>query len=138
MEQNGPEKIFNILESLIFMEGFPDSSFGKESVFNAGPQFNSWVGKFCWRRDRLPTEVFWGFPCGSAGKKIQCRRPGFDPWVGKFPWRRERPLQYSGLENSIDCIVHGLAKSGTQLSDSLSLSSSWTFNFYTTKFTHFT
>ena len=27
------------------------------------------------------------------------------------------PLQYSGLENSMDCIVHGVAKSGTQLSD---------------------
>ena len=27
------------------------------------------------------------------------------------------PLQFSGLENSIDCIVHGVAKSQTQLSD---------------------
>ena len=36
MEQNRPEKIFNILESLIFMEAFPDSSVAKESVFNAG------------------------------------------------------------------------------------------------------
>ena len=27
------------------------------------------------------------------------------------------PLQYSGLENSMDCIVHGIAKSWTQLSD---------------------
>ena len=27
------------------------------------------------------------------------------------------PLQYSGLENSMDCIVHGVAKSQTQLSD---------------------
>ena len=27
------------------------------------------------------------------------------------------PLQYSGLENSTDCIVHGVAKSQTQLSD---------------------
>ena len=32
----------------------------------------------------------WGFPCGSAGKKSTCGRPGFDPWVGKIPWRRER------------------------------------------------
>ena len=46
------------------------------------------------------------------------RGPGFDPWVGKIPWRRERlPLQYSGLENSTGCIVHGSAKSQTQLSD---------------------
>jgi len=27
------------------------------------------------------------------------------------------PLQYSGLENSMDCIVHGVAKSQAQLSD---------------------
>ena len=27
------------------------------------------------------------------------------------------PLQYSGLENSMDCIVHGVAKSQTRLSD---------------------
>ena len=29
----------------------------------------SWVGKIPWRRERLPTPVFLGFPCGSAGKK---------------------------------------------------------------------
>ena len=27
------------------------------------------------------------------------------------------PLEYSGLENSVDCIVHGVAKSWTRLSD---------------------
>ena len=41
---------------------------------------------------------------------LKCRRPGFDPWVGKIPWKRE---QYSGLENSLDCIVRGVAKSRT-------------------------
>ena len=33
---------------------------------------DSWVGKVCWRRDRLPTPVFLGFPCGSAGKESPC------------------------------------------------------------------
>ena len=34
----------------------------------------------------------------------------------KIPWRRERyPLQYSDLENSMDCIVHGVRKSQTRL-----------------------
>ena len=32
------------------------------------PVFDSWVGKICWRRDRLLTPIFLGFPCGSAGK----------------------------------------------------------------------
>ena len=52
-------------------------------------------------------------------------KPRFDPWIGKIPWRREQrllwrreyPLQYSGLENSMDCIVHGVTKSRTRLSD---------------------
>ena len=34
--------------------------------------FNSWIGKIHWRRDRLPTPVFLGFPCGSAGKESAC------------------------------------------------------------------
>ena len=49
---------------------------------------------------------------------LQCGRPGFNPWVGKTPWRRDSyTLQYSGLENFMDCIVHGVAKSWAQLSD---------------------
>ena len=30
---------------------------------------DSWVVKIPWRRDRLPTPAFLGFPCGSAGKE---------------------------------------------------------------------
>ena len=45
-------------------------------------------------------------------------RPGFDPWIGKIPWKgKGYPLQYSGLENSMDCIVHRVAKSRTPLGD---------------------
>ena len=36
------------------------------------PQFDSWVRKICWRRDRLPSPVFLGFPCVSAGKESAC------------------------------------------------------------------
>ena len=32
-------------------------------------QFDSWVGKIRWRRDRLPTPVFLGFFCGFAGEE---------------------------------------------------------------------
>ena len=32
------------------------------------PGFDPWVGKICSRRERLPTPIFLGFPCGSAGK----------------------------------------------------------------------
>ena len=44
--------------------------------------------------------------------------PGLIPGLEKSPGERKGyPLQYSGLENSMDCIVHGVAKSQTQLSD---------------------
>ena len=57
------------------------------------------------------THVHWSFHDDSAGKESTCK-PRFNPWVGKIPWRREGyPLQYSGLENSMDCILHGAAKS---------------------------
>ena len=48
-------------------------------------------------------------PCISVGKKIclQCERPGFDSWIGNTHGERKGyPLQYSGLENFMDCIVH--------------------------------
>ena len=76
------------------------------------PWFDSWVGKICRRRDRLPTPVFLGFLCDSAGKEIrlQCGAPGFNPWVGKGPWRRERlptPVFWPGE-------FHGLQSMGSQ------------------------
>ena len=78
------------------------------------PRFDSWVGKTHWRRNRLPTPVFLGLPCGSAGKESACNAGdlGSSPGLGRFPGEgNSYPLQYSGLENSMDCIVHGVAKS---------------------------
>ena len=41
-----------------------------------------------------------------------------DPWVRRYPEEgKSYPLQFSGLENSMDCVVHGVAKSQTWLSD---------------------
>ena len=37
------------------------------------PGFNPWVGKIPWRRDRLPTPEFLGFPGGSDGKESTCK-----------------------------------------------------------------
>ena len=77
---------------------------------------DSWVGKICWRRDRLPTPVFLGVPCGSAGKESACNvgDAGSVPGLGRSPREgKGYPLQYSGLENSMDCIVHGVAESDT-------------------------
>ena len=68
----------------------------------------------------IPTPVFLDFPCGSAGKQSTCNSgdlcsiPGF----GRSPREgKGYSLQYSGLENSMDRIVHGVAKSQTRLSN---------------------
>ena len=46
------------------------------------------------------------------------RDAGFIPRSGRSPGEGNgNPLQYSGLDNSMDCIVHGVAKNRTQLSD---------------------
>ena len=43
---------------------------------------------------------------------------GSIPWLGRSPGEGNgNLLQYFCLENSMDCIVHGVAKSWTQLSD---------------------
>ena len=61
-----------------------------------------------------------GFPAGSAGKESACNVGdlGSIPGLGRSPGpRNSYLLQYSDLENFMDCIVHGAAKSWTQLSD---------------------
>ena len=63
------------------------------------------------------------FPCGSAGKESACNVEdlGSIPGLGRSPEEgNSYPLQYSGLENSIDSTVHGLATSWTWLLLSLS------------------
>ena len=54
-----------------------------------------------------------GLPCGSAGKESACK-------VGDLALIRAEgkgySLLYSGLENSRDCVVHGVAKSQIRLS----------------------
>ena len=62
----------------------------------------------------------WGFPDSSVGKQFACNVGdlGLIPGLGRSPGEgKGYPLQYSGLENSVNCIVHGVAKSWTQLSD---------------------
>ena len=73
-----------------------------------------------WKRDRLPTPVFLGFCCGSAGKESTCNMvdlgsiPGLERSLGEG---KGYPLQYSGLENSMTSLVHEIAKSQMWMSD---------------------
>ena len=68
--------------------------------------------------------ILWGpgawqsFYDSSGGKESACNVGvlGSIPELGRSPGEgKGYPLQYSGLENSVDCIVHGVAKSWTQL-----------------------
>ena len=61
-----------------------------------------------------------GFPCDSAGKESVCNVGDLSsiPGLGRSPGEgKGYPLQSSGLENSLDRIVHSVAKSWTRLSD---------------------
>ena len=61
-----------------------------------------------------------GFPDGSVGEESACSAgdPSLIPGLGRSPGEgKGYPLQCSGLENSTDCVVHGVAKSWTWLSD---------------------
>ena len=60
----------------------------------------------------LPLWLSWWRIC------LQCRRPGSIPGLGKSPGEgKGYPLQYSGLENSMDCIVYRVPNSQTRLGD---------------------
>ena len=64
--------------------------------------------------------IYQGFPCGSAGKESACNAGnlGSIPGLGRSPGEgKGYPIEYSGLENSMDYIVHWVAKSQTRLSD---------------------
>ena len=65
---------------------------------------DSWLRKIYWRRDRLPTPVFLGFPGGLTGKESSSIMED----MGSIPGLRRSPgeekgysLHYSGRENSI-------------------------------------
>ena len=90
---------------------------------------NSWCQK-CWGpltyRMWTLTGWFWGasmqdcFPDSSDGKESTCNMGdlGLIPGLGRSPGEgKGYPLQYSSLENSMDHVVHGVAKSWTRLSD---------------------
>ena len=64
--------------------------------------------------DRLATPVFLGFPGGSAGMESTCSAGDLSliPGLGRYPGEgKGYPFQYSGLENSMDGLVHGVAES---------------------------
>ena len=111
-----PEDLSFVLSTI--NRGFPHSSVGEESACNAGDT-GSIPGSGRSRGEGigwLPTPVFLGFPCGSADKESACNEGdrGSIPGLGRSPGEgKGNPLRYSGLKNSMDCIVHGVTKNWT-------------------------
>ena len=101
--------------------GFPDSSVGKESTCNSGDSGSiPGSGRSTGEGIGYPLQYSLGFPGGSTCE--ECTHSvgdlGLIPGLGRPPRKgKGYPLQYAGLENSVDCVVHGIAKSRTRLSD---------------------
>ena len=124
---------FKSINDLIFTtqiglsEGFLGSSASKRICFQCGKTcFDSWVWKISWRWDRLPTAILLGFPGGSVGKESACNKGdlGSIPGLGRS-LGGEGIATHSSIiawRNPMDkgawwAILHGVAKSQTQLSD---------------------
>ena len=109
-------KIFNVFNSRkytvssLYWESLGGSASPIAQLVKNSPAMQQTLLRFLgWedplRRDRLPTPVFLGFPCGSAGKESTCNAGdlGLIPGLGRSPGEGNGyPLQYSGLENSMD------------------------------------
>ena len=101
--------------------GFPDNSAGKESACHAGdpgsiPGLQRSAGEgICY-----PFQDSWASLVAQLVKNPPAM---WKTWVRSLGWE-DSPgevkgclLQYSGLENSMDCVVHGVAKCRTRLRD---------------------
>ena len=97
------------------LKGFSSSSAGKESACNAG-DLGSILGSGIFAGEGIgyPLQYCWASLVAQLVIRLLCRRLGWIPELGKSPGEGNGyPLQYSGLENSTDCIVHGITKSWT-------------------------
>ena len=97
--------------------GFPHSSVGKESACNAGdPSSIPGSGRSAGERIGYPLQYSWSSLVAQLVKNLPAMQ---ETWVQSLSWEdllekgKGYPLQYSGLENSMNCIVCGVAKSQT-------------------------
>ena len=95
-----------------------------QKLFNRGRKQQIQAGgkRSCSRDNQRPQcrEISLSLSILSAGKESACnvRDLGLIPGLGRSPAEgKSYPLQYPGLENSMDCIGHGVSKSRTGLSD---------------------
>ena len=100
--------------------GFPDSSIGKESACNAGdPGLIPGSGRSTGEGIGYPLQYSWASLVAQLVKSLPAM---WETWVWflgrEDPLEKGKaPTQYSGLENSMDYVVLGVAKSWTRLND---------------------
>ena len=98
--------------------GFSGSSAVKESTCNAEPGSVPESGRPAGDGIDYPLEYSQASPVAQLVKNSPAVR---ETWILSLGWEDPLekgtgyPLQYSGLENSMDYIVHGVTKSWTQL-----------------------
>ena len=100
-EKTGASLIAQLVKNTPAMQETPVQILGQEDPLEKGQTTHSSI---------------LGLPYGSAGKESACNVGdlGLIPGLGRSPGEgKGYPLQYSGLENSMDCIVHGVTKSQT-------------------------
>ena len=69
------------------------------------------LGRFTGEGIGYPFQYSWASLVAQLVKNLPTMQ---EIWVGKILWKgKGYPLQYSGLENSKDCIAHGVTKSQT-------------------------
>ena len=109
----------DIEAEISFQKGFPGSSVGKEFACNAGdPSSIPGSGRLAGEWIGYPFQYSWAF---LVAQLVRNPPAVWETWLPSLAWedpleKESYPLQYSGLENSMDCTVHGVAKSQTQLS----------------------
>ena len=96
------------------------------------PQFDSGSGRSPGKGTGYPLPYSWASLVTPLVKNLPAMP---ETWVWSLGWKdplekgKAYLVQYSGLENSLDCIVHGVAKSWTQLSNFHSHFTWWYKNF---------
>ena len=103
-----------LLQSLLCF--FPGSPVGKKSTCNAGdPSSIPGSGRSTGKRIGYPIQYSWASLVAQLVKNPPAT------WVQSLGWedplqkRKATQFQYSGLEDPMHCIVHGVAKSQTRL-----------------------
>ena len=109
-----PVSLAVVFTACLYVEDFPDNSVGEESTCNAGdPSSIPGSGKSSGEGIGYPFQYSWGSLVAQLGKESACIVGDLSsiPGLGRAPGEKKGyPVQYSGLENSMECIVHGVAK----------------------------